>query len=75
MDEIWDLIESVSKGFPTYFYVYISIQQRAGVNSKDCILNLPGHGYSTYQGEVMYLLVRRYYSLEHRHSFIRAPIF
>ena len=28
LDEIWDLIESVSEGFPTYFF--ISIRQSSG---------------------------------------------
>ena len=27
LDEIWDLIELVSEGFPTYFFIYIFISQ------------------------------------------------
>ena len=23
LDELWDMIESVSEGFPTYFYIYL----------------------------------------------------
>ena len=35
LDEIWDLIESVSEGFPTYFYIKGIIQ-----NSKQTLMLL-----------------------------------
>ena len=39
LDEIWDLIESVSEGFPTYVYSYVSEMIHLWLNTLPCKLN------------------------------------